>query len=176
VNPSIIQGRRRGINIREAGSGNPGTTNCLRVMGKRAALRSLAFDVSKGAAAAALGSLSGTGCAYACALACLLGSIWPVYYRFRGGKGAAACLGAVLALNPALALLSLGVAAIVVLRTRMVSAGSVLGSAALPVFAAFLEKRFVLPAGLMAGLILFRHRGNIQRILQGKESRLEFGK
>lgn len=175
INPSIIQGRLRGIDIKKEGSGNAGTTNTLRVMGKKAALISLICDVLKGVVSVLLGSIAGPLCACACALACFCGHIWPVYYHFRGGKGVATCFGTVLAVNWRVALICLAVVAAVVLITKMMSAGSIAGAAALPLISCWLEALFVPFAAAMTVIIIVKHRSNIERIVSGKESRLSFG-
>ena len=175
INPSIIQGRLRGIDIKKEGSGNAGTTNTLRVMGKKAALISLVFDVLKGVVSVLLGSIADPLCACACALACFCGHIWPVYYHFKGGKGVATCFGAVLAVNWRIALLCLAAVAAVVLLTKMMSAGSIAGAAVLPLISYRLEQLFVPFAAVMTVIIIIKHRSNIERIVNGKESRLSFG-
>ena len=88
--------KARGIDIKSEGSGNAGTTNALRVMGKKAGAVTLVVDVLKGAVAVLLGNLvCGHLCAMFCVLAAMLGHIWPVFYRFKGGKGVSTAFGAV---------------------------------------------------------------------------------
>lgn len=176
INPSIIQGRLKGIDIKKEGSGNAGTTNTLRVMGKEAALVSLVCDVLKGVISVLLGGLAGPYCAYACALSCFCGHIWPAYYHFKGGKGVATCFGTVLAVNWKLALICLSAVVVIVLITKMVSAGSIIGAAVLPAVSLMMEPLFVPFAAAMAVIIIVKHRSNIDRIVNGKESKLSFGK
>ena len=176
INPSIIQGRLKGIDIKKEGSGNAGTTNTLRVMGKKAAVISLVCDILKGVVSVLLGTIAGPVCSCACALACFCGHIWPVYYHFKGGKGVATCFGAVLAVNWRIALLCLVVVVVIVLITKMMSAGSIAGAAALPAVSLWLEPLFVPFAAAMAVIIIVKHRSNIERIVNGKESKLSFGK
>ena len=176
INPSIIQGRMRGIDIKKEGSGNAGTTNTLRVMGKKAAVVSLVCDIMKGVVSVLIGGIAGPICACACALACFCGHVWPVYYHFKGGKGVATCFGAVLAVNWRIAVMCLAVVVVIVLITKMMSAGSIAGAAALPAVSMWMEPFFVPFAAAMSAIIIIKHRGNIERIVNGKESKLSFGK
>ena len=176
INPSIIQGRMRGIDIKKEGSGNAGTTNTLRVMGKKAAVVSLVCDIMKGVVSVLIGGIAGPICACACALACFCGHVWPVYYHFKGGKGVATCFGAVLAVNWRIAVMCLAVVVVIVLITKMMSAGSIAGAAALPAVSLWMEPFFVPFAAAMSAIIIIKHRGNIERIVNGKESKLSFGK
>ena len=173
VNPSIIQGRLRGIDIKKEGSGNAGATNCLRVMGKKAALISLSCDVLKGVLAVWLGRLlGGYSCAACCGVVCFAGGIWPLYFRFSGGKGVATCFGVMLAMNWKAALLAFLVALVTALITKMVSAGSLLGSVAMTLCTFIFEKPFVIGAAVMMIVIIVKHRGNIDRIRKGTEAKL----
>ncbi len=176
VNPSIIQGKLAGKDIRKEGSGNAGTTNTLRVLGKKAALISLIVDIGKGALATGLGSIKGPTCAYICALAVLLGHILPVFYGFKGGKGVAAAFGAVLPINWTLALCALAIALVLTLITRRMSVGSMGGAAGLAVLSVFMEKAFWPYALAMALIIIFKHRSNIKRLINGEEPPLNFKK
>lgn len=177
INPAILMGRARGIDIKKEGSGNAGTTNTLRVMGKKAAGAVLLCDVLKGVAAVFIGSAAKTPLsAYFCALAVFAGHIWPCFFRFKGGKGVATAFGAVLAVNWRIALAALAVVAVITVLTRMMSAGSVCGAFSLPVFSLVFEKPFFF-WGLAIGLvIILKHRSNIKRILAGTESKLSFKK
>ena len=176
INPSIIQGRMRGIDIKKEGSGNAGTTNTLRVMGKKAAVVSLVCDIMKGVVSVLIGGIAGPICACACALACFCGHVWPAYYHFKGGKGVATCFGAVLAVNWRIAVMCLAVVVVIVLVTKMMSAGSIAGAAVLPAVSLWMEPFFVPFAAAMSAIIIIKHRGNIERIVNGKESKLSFGK
>ena len=119
ISPSTIMGRRSGIDIKKEGSGNAGTTNALRVLGKKAAVITLCVDVLKGVVAVLIGSFAaGSVGAYGCALCVILGHIWPMVYKFKGGKGIATSFGTLLALNPLLALIELGIVAVVTLLSK----------------------------------------------------------
>ena len=176
INPSIIQGKLAGVDIRKEGSGNAGTTNTLRVLGKKAALVSLIVDIGKGARAVGLGSIEGRTCAYICAVAVMIGHILPVFYGFKGGKGVAAAFGAVLPINWTLALCALAVALVLTLITRRMSVGSMGGAAGLAVLSVFMEKAFWPYALAMALIIIFKHRSNIKRLIKGEEPPLNFKK
>ena len=176
INPSIIQGKLAGVDIRKEGSGNAGTTNTLRVLGKKAALVSLIVDIGKGALAVGLGSIEERTCAYICAVAVMIGHILPVFYGFKGGKGVAAAFGAVLPINWTLALCALAVALVLTLITRRMSVGSMGGAAGLAVLSVFMEKAFWPYALAMALIIIFKHRSNIKRLIKGEEPPLNFKK
>lgn len=182
---SLLLGRARGVDIRTQGSGNAGGTNAFRTQGWRFALAVVAFDVGKGALAASFGYLLPGGMpttplaqALACGLAAAIGHVWPVWHGFRGGKGAATLLGALLVVLPALLVLPLftwlgvlGVTGYVGLATVCAAAAllpSVLLFATPPTFAALIGF-----AVAYAALIAFTHRGNLQRVRAGTELRFE---
>ena len=176
INPSIIQGKLAGVDIRKEGSGNAGTTNTLRVLGKKAALVSLIVDIGKGALAVGLGSIEERTCAYICAVAVMIGHILPVFYGFKGGKGVAAAFGAALSVNWKLALCALAIALIMVLISRRMSVGSIVAAAGLAVLSVFMEHGFWPYALVIAAIIIFKHKSNIQRLLKGEEPPLNFKK
>jgi len=160
--------------IRRHGSGTIGATNVLRTMGKGAAVLTLIGDVAKGALAVWLGRLVSVDAAPAAAVAAVVGNCWPVFRRFRGGKGVATGFGALLALVP----LAVAPAAIVWIAItagfRYVSLGSVLAALCVPLGAAMLAYPWpsVLASVVVAAIILLRHRENIGRLLAGTERRL----
>ncbi len=169
ISPAIILGKIKGIDIKKEGSGNAGTTNALRVLGKKAALITLIVDILKGVLAVKFGMLVGYQTATLCALAVFCGHIWPCLYRFRGGKGVATAFGALLAINPLMALTALAIVAIGLLVSKRMSVGSLLGALTFPAVCFFMEKDF-LPVGcLMALIILIKHRANIIRLFRGEE-------
>ena len=181
-------GRLRGLDIRRHGSGNAGGTNAFRVAGWRFALGVVLIDVGKGALAAWLGAdpqlraqdLAGADVlGPACAFAAVLGHCWPVFFGFRGGKGAGTAVGGVLVLAPLFALAMVVVWLVVVAATRLVSLATVLAAIAfaLCVFAAgAIGHAQPLPmqvfALAIALLIVFTHRANLQRLRRGEEPRL----
>lgn len=177
ISPSILLGRARGIDIKKEGSGNAGTTNALRVLGTKAALITLVIDIGKGWVAVQLGGLLATHqVAMFCALAAFLGHIWPVLFRFRGGKGVAVAFGGILGINWQLALLALAVVLVVVALTRMVSMGSVVVAIVFPGMAYWLERDFFWIGCVMGAVMLYTHRSNIGRMIRGEENKLSFHK
>lgn len=177
ISPSILLGRAKGVDIKKEGSGNAGTTNALRVLGKKAAVITLIVDIGKGFVAVQIGYwLSGSQAAMFCALAAFIGHIWPLLFRFKGGKGVAVAFGTVLAINWQLALLALGIVALTVLITRMVSMGSVMAAVSFPLISYFLERDFFWFGIVMALIMLYAHRSNIKRIIKGEENKLSFKK
>ncbi|MBQ9016170.1 MAG: glycerol-3-phosphate 1-O-acyltransferase PlsY [Firmicutes bacterium] len=170
ISPSTIMARRQGIDIKSAGSGNAGTTNALRVMGKKAGAITCVVDILKGVAAVLIGFfLIGPVGANLCALCVFLGHVFPIVYRFKGGKGVATAFGAVLAVNPLLALISLLVVAIVVFASKRMSLGSIVGAVCFAVLSIFLEPGFFVYAAVMAIIMLIKHRANIVRLIHGEE-------
>lgn len=177
ISPAILIGRMRGVDIRKEGSGNAGTTNVLRVLGKKAAAATLAIDVLKGVAAVLLGKyFCGQDIALLCGLAAFCGHIWPVAFKFRGGKGVATALGVLVATAPPLGLGILVFAAALIAFSRRVSVGAVAAAIVFP-FAAFLYDRdLVIWAATLAVIVLIKHRANIKRLLKGEEPKLNFKK
>lgn len=177
ISPSILLAKAKGIDIKREGSGNAGTTNALRVMGKKAGAITLVVDVLKGVAAVLLGGLvCGHLCAMCCVLAAMLGHIWPVFYRFKGGKGVATAFGALLGLNPLLALLALAIVVIVVLISKRMSVGSIVVALVFPALCRLLEPDFALPGCALAILIIVKHRSNLKRLFRGEEPRMSIFK
>ncbi|MBK5261799.1 MAG: glycerol-3-phosphate acyltransferase, partial [Peptostreptococcaceae bacterium] len=118
ISPSIILGKKYGIDIKSQGSGNAGTTNALRVLGKKAGIITFAGDILKGVVAVILGRyVGGETIAMACGLLAFCGHVWPVFYKFKGGKGAATALGVITAINPIMGLLVALVVVLIVLIT-----------------------------------------------------------
>jgi acyl phosphate:glycerol-3-phosphate acyltransferase len=184
----LLISRARGVDIREHGSGNIGATNVLRVMGKRWGYLVFALDALKGFAAVrlalVLASFLNPGGPYrdlvgiAGGLAAILGHTFPVWLRFRGGKGVATSAGVLLGLMP-IAVVSVFLVWLVLFKlTRYVSVASIGAAFALPIFVAvYLRIKMVageslLPFSiLIAGVVIWRHRANIQRLLHGNEQR-----
>jgi len=179
--------RLKGVDIRQHGSGNIGTANVLRVMGKKWGYLVFLCDFFKGILSVKLGSLIaayflvnvGLGSVIA-ALACVLGHDYPIWLGFKGGKGIATLAGTVLSLFPPLVFVSFGVVWIAVfLIGRYTSLASISAAVALPIAAYLIVAKAELPllvgfSVLMAALAIWRHRTNIARLLNGTENR--FGK
>ncbi|HWZ62625.1 MAG TPA: glycerol-3-phosphate 1-O-acyltransferase PlsY [Steroidobacteraceae bacterium] len=182
---SLLIGKFRGIDIRTMGSGNAGATNMLRTQGKAVALAVLVIDFLKGwLATAVLAAWRPPGaaadpalhawCISVCGLAVMIGHVYPLWYGFRGGKGVATFLGAVLGVSPMLALVAVAVWVVVVIVFGFVSLGSMLAAAAVAVVIATgsTERQPLLLFGVLAALlIIYTHRANIARLRAGSESR-----
>jgi len=177
---SLLLGRLRGVDIRTLGSGNAGGTNALRTQGWRFALGTVVVDVGKGALATWLAvrflppSAQPWG-TYACALAAVAGHVWPLYHGLRGGKGAAALLGALLVAWPAVLPWVLGVWLVCLLSSGYVGLSTILATlsataVALLMHAGTTRLAFAVIAGL---LVVFTHRANLKRLLAGSEARFE---
>ena len=168
-----IYGEKHGVDIRTQGSGNAGTTNALRVLGKKAALITLVIDIAKGVLAVWLGFRFGNDTiGMVCALAVFCGHIWPCFYNFKGGKGVATAFGAILAINWVLALVLLLIVAIGLLLTRRMSAGSLLGAVTFPLCCWFFEPEFIYVGSVMAVIVIIKHRANIMRLIKGEEPKM----
>ncbi len=183
---SLAMGRLRGVDIREQGSGNAGGTNALRTQGWKFALGVVVIDVGK--ALVAVGLLPGFALprvgidpavdrewlAAACATAVVVGHVYPVWFEFRGGKGAATLIGAVAVLAPAALLPVVVVWLACVMLTGFVGLGTLLGTATLPVYFTLVEPRspaLVVFGVAMALFVAFTHRANLQRMRAGNENR-----
>ena len=183
----LLIGRLRGVDIRTMGSGNAGATNMLRTHGKVAAIAVLLIDLGKGwVATGVLAPLTIPGVPSAgpemrtlliavCGLAVIVGHVYPLWYGFRGGKGVATFLGAVLGINARLALVMVLTWLVVVILSGFVGLASMVSAAAV---AAAIAARYsserapLLVFGIGATLlILYTHRANIGRMLAGTESR-----
>jgi len=168
-----------GLDIRRHGSGNIGTTNVLRTLGRFPAGLTLVGDVAKGYGAVALGRAllpAEPGAALAaCGALAVVGNCWPVYLRFRGGKGVATALGTFLGLMPLVTVPAALVWVLIVAASRYVSLGSMAAALSLPIAAVVLRRypgAFVVAAGVVALVIVARHRENIERLWSGTERRL----
>jgi glycerol-3-phosphate acyltransferase PlsY len=173
---AFLLARRAGVDVRTAGSGNVGAANVLRTTGTWRGVIVMGLDVSKGALAVLLASLTTSGATpiALAAAAAIVGHIYPVWLRFHGGKGVAVAAGVFAMLMPIATLAAALLFSVIVLATRYVSLASIAATLALPP-AAWLtgEPRAVVVASAGTGaLILFRHRGNIRRLRAGTERRM----
>jgi glycerol-3-phosphate acyltransferase PlsY len=175
----VLVGRAYGVDVRAAGSGNIGTANVLRTLGKTAGLLTLAGDFLKGFAPVLAAKYLGMGEPWviAAGLAALVGASYSVFLGFAGGKAVATSLGVLSALTPWMALLGLLVYVPVVAASRYTSLGALTAAAVLPVAAFFTYPRDLTPnrfqfVALMAVLVVWRHRENIRRLLAGRERKL----
>ena len=162
--------------IRNVGSGNIGATNVLRTGRKGLAAATLIGDALKGTAAVLLGAAYGPNTAVLAALGAFLGHLFPVWLGFRGGKGVATFLGCLLGLKPLAAILFAAIWLAVAFLTRYSSASALAASAATPIILWFLGERQMAELFiLLAALLWWKHRENIQRLLSGSEGRIGGG-
>ena len=172
----LLSRRLRGIDIRLAGSGNVGAANVLRTSGLGAALAVMALDLAKGAGSVLIVQrwAAGDGAPAAAGLAAIVGHIYPVWLRFRGGKGVATACGAFGVLIPAVVAPVVAIFLIVVWMTRFISLGSVVATLSLgPIaYALHAPAPIVAASAGAAAVIVFRHRSNLARIRRGTERRI----
>jgi glycerol-3-phosphate acyltransferase PlsY len=177
---AVITSRLMGLaDPRSYGSGNPGATNVLRSGSKPAALATLALDALKGFVPVLLvlkfgprWGLGETEAAFA-GLAAFLGHLYPVFFRFQGGKGVATAAGVLMAINPALGLATLLSFAIVLAFSRYVSLAAIVAAAFAPFYQALIwgVEPMLLAIVIMSLLLVWRHEANLRRLIAGKESR-----
>lgn len=193
INFSVIFSRKfAGFDIREKGSGNAGTTNMLRSVGKKAAAITLVCDILKGAVAILIAYLLGKFVEGAdgallvqiAAICVVIGHTFPIFFEFRGGKGVATSLGVLLLINWKIGLICLIFALVIMAATRMVSAGSVTAAILYPILVLcgvgseyfLVSGNYIIFSLLLALIVIFNHRANIKRILAGEENKLSFKK
>ena len=173
---ALILARRWGADLRQVGSGNLGAANVMRASGVRAGVLVAALDMAKGAASVWIASRvsDGTDLPAAAGLAAIVGHVYPIWLRFRGGKGVATACGAFAILTPLAVPPVLAIFAGVVWLTQYISLGSVLASMALPPLAYALGSPApaVVAAAAAAAIIVFRHRSNVLRVWSGTERRV----
>ena len=176
----IVAKRLAGVDIRTQGSGNAGSTNVLRTLGKKAGALTFIGDVLKGLIAVLIArfiaygvNLDNTTCAYIAVVAVVLGHNYPVFLGFKGGKGVATSLGSMLGMNPLVALLCLGFFIIIVAITKYVSLGSILGIGLSPVIMMINHNnKGVLVTLFLTISVVITHKENIKRLLNGTERKL----
>lgn len=196
VNFSIIFSKKfAGFDVREKGSGNAGTTNMLRSVGKKAAAITLICDILKGVVSIGIAILLGNIpnlnkelLVQIAGVSVILGHTFPIFFGFKGGKGVATSLGVVLLSNWQIGLICLVFALVLMILTRMVSVGSCAAAVLFPVLTLFINENYtVLTEGksgnvyfiysvILAVIVLFNHRSNIKRILNGTENKVNFKK
>lgn len=192
----IISKKMAGFDVREKGSGNAGSTNVLRSVGKKAAVLTLICDVLKGVIAigiaVAIGNivdnLNKELLVQIAGIAVVLGHTFPVFFGFKGGKGVATSLGVLLISNWQIGLICLVFALVLMALTRIVSLGSCAAAVLYPVLTLFINEHYtVLTEGkdgkayliysiILAVIVLYNHRSNIKRLLNGTENKLDFKK
>ena len=190
----LISKKMAGFDVREKGSGNAGTTNMLRSVGKKAAVITLFCDILKGVVSIIIAIIVGNIAKnldrelllQIAGIAVVLGHTFPVFFGFKGGKGVATSLGVLLMSNWQIGLICLVFAVVLMALTRMVSLGSCAAAVLFPVLTLFINQHYtVLTDGksgrvyfiysvILAIIVLYNHRSNIKRILNGTENKLSF--
>lgn len=196
INFSIILSKKMaGFDIREKGSGNAGTTNMLRSVGKKAAVITLICDILKGVVSILIAVLAGkiiknldnALLVQLAGIFVIIGHTFPIFFKFKGGKGIATSLGVLLMINWQIGLICLIFALVLMALTKMVSVGSIAAAILFPILVAFIDQNYIVPTSnsnwsylvfsiIVALLVIFNHRANVQRILNGTENRLSFKK
>lgn len=181
----VLAARAKGIDLSQVGSGNVGATNVARALGSKVGIAVFVLDVAKGAVAPLLGQqflkpLPGIGVAEQCLLVGLLGVLGhtaSVFLRFKGGKGVATGLGAVLGTSPIAAAAGFGGFLVLFALTRIVSLSSLVGTLMIMVAAVWLKLPLahLIVYSLLVVYVFWRHRENIQRLLKGEEKRFKSG-
>ena len=173
----LLVARLHGIDITSHGSGNVGATNIARVIGKRAGVLTLIGDALKGFLGVCVAQLVSHDVEFAAAAAAAVvcGHCFSIPPYFKGGKGVATALGALLALQPWCALLGIAVFACSFAFSRIVSLSSILAALAAPIGAFLLNEPepVSLAVVIVSGVVIIRHRENIQRLIEGREARFE---
>ena len=186
----IISRKMAGFDVREKGSGNAGSTNMLRSVGKKAALLTLVCDILKGVVAIAISLLIGKFnssvdkaiLVQIAAVAVVIGHTFPIFFEFRGGKGVATSLGVIILVNWQIGLICLVFALVLMILTRMVSLGSICAAILFPVLTVFIHEHYIVDGNyiifgiIMAAFIAYNHRSNIKRLLSGTENKISFKK
>lgn len=187
VNFSVIFSKKfAGFDVREKGSGNAGTTNMLRSVGKGLAALTLICDILKGIIsiliAIGIGKIAKEVkpeiLVQIAGIFAILGHTFPVYFGFKGGKGVATSLGILLLVNWQIGLICLVFALVLMILTRMVSLGSIMTSILFPILTIFITENYIVSGNyivfgfIMAVIVIFNHRANIKRIYNGEENRI----
>ncbi|AEP30917.1 glycerol-3-phosphate 1-O-acyltransferase PlsY [Brumicola nitratireducens] len=159
---------------RNQGSGNPGATNVLRIAGPFAAVLVLVFDILKGTVSVYASFLLGVDAISigAIAIAACLGHMYPVFFKFRGGKGVATALGCLISMGFNLAGLLLGSWILVVIVTGYSSLAAIITVMLAPIYTLFFKPEYLYAVIMLSILIIWQHRDNIRRLLRGEESKI----
>ena len=190
----LISKKMAGFDVREKGSGNAGTTNMLRSVGKKAAVITLLCDILKGVVSIGIALIAGNivknvdkaVLVQIAGILVVVGHTFPIFFEFKGGKGVATSLGVIMMINWKIGLICLVFALVIMAFSRMVSMGSVGAAILFPVLTLFINQHYtVLTDGksgrvyfvysvILAIIVLYNHRSNIKRILSGTENKLSF--
>ena len=186
----LITKKLAGFDVREKGSGNAGSTNVLRTAGKKAAILTLICDILKGVFAVAIAVVAGIivdGVDKAllvqlAAIFAVVGHTFPVFFKFKGGKGVATALGVLIIVNYQIGLICLLFALVLMVATRIVSLGSIMAAVLYPILTLFMHDNYIVEGNyfvfslILAAIVIFNHRTNLKRLLEGKENKLSFKK
>lgn len=189
INFSVILSKKMaGFDVREKGSGNAGTTNMLRAVGKKAAAITLICDILKGVVAILIAMFIGNMVETSnvallvqiAGVAVILGHTFPVFFKFKGGKGVATSLGVLILSNWQTGLICLVFALILMALTQMVSVGSIAAAILYPVLTLFIRENYIVEGYyfiysiILAVIIVYNHRENVKRLLNGTENKISF--
>lgn len=187
----LISKKMAGFDVREKGSGNAGTTNMLRSVGKKAAAITLLCDILKGVVAILIAVIAGNivknvdkaVLVQIAGILVVVGHTFPIFFEFKGGKGVATSLGVLMMINWKIGLICLVFAIAIMAFSRMVSMGSIGAAILFPVLTLFISTNFIVEASgikyfifsvILAAIVIFNHRENIKRIASGTENKLSF--
>ncbi len=187
----LISKKMAGFDVREKGSGNAGTTNMLRSVGKKAAVITLLCDILKGVVSIGIALIAGNivkdvdkaVLVQIAGILVVVGHTFPIFFEFKGGKGVATSLGVIMMINWKIGLICLVFALVIMAFSRMVSMGSVGAAILFPVLTLFINTNFIVEASgmkyfifsvILAVMVIFNHRANIKRIANGTENKLSF--
>ena len=187
----LISKKMAGFDVREKGSGNAGTTNMLRSVGKKAAVITLLCDILKGVVSIGIALIAGNivknvdkaVLVQIAGILVVVGHTFPIFFEFKGGKGVATSLGVIMMINWKIGLICLVFALVIMAFSRMVSMGSVGAAILFPVLTLFINTNFIVEASgmkyfifsvILAAMVIFNHRANIKRIANGTENKLSF--
>ena len=187
----IISKKMAGFDVREKGSGNAGTTNMLRSVGKKAAAVTLLCDILKGVISILIALLVGNIAknvdkavlVQIAGILVVVGHTFPIFFEFKGGKGVATSLGVIMMINWQIGLICLVFAIAIMAFSKMVSMGSVGAAILFPILTLFINTNFIVQESgmkyfvfsvMLAAMVIFNHRANIKRIANGTENKLSF--
>jgi len=184
-----------GFDVRTRGSGNAGSTNVLRTAGKKVAIITLICDILKGVVAVLIGYIVGKltkasvetsqMLILTAGVMVVLGHTFPIFFKLKGGKGVATSLGVLLMINWKIGLICLVFALLIMAVSRMVSLGSISAAILFPVLCIFINENYLIKANhfgyvlfgiILCLLVVFNHRSNLKRMINGKENKLSFKK
>ena len=189
-NTIILSKKLAGFDLRQKGSGNAGTTNMLRTVGKKAAALTLVCDILKGVVSILIAiiignifkSVDNAVLVQIAGLGVVIGHTFPVFFEFKGGKGVATAIGLILLINWKIGLICLLVGILLIIITKMVSLGSIIAAILFAILTIFIHNGYIVDGnyfvfGILLGtFVIYNHRANLKRLLEGKENRINLKK